>query len=148
LADSTASGRWAYGNNFVQILRGNVYFNVHTSNNPGGELRANLKVGTGIATDVAVIDPVVPVAFDLAQNFPNPFNPSTFIEYSVPSSGRVTLEIFNVLGQKVAVLVDGVNEPGTHRITFDASRLPSGLYLYRLSGDGSAPVTRRMLLLK
>ena len=88
-----------------------------------------------------------PVAFALTQNYPNPFAARTTIEYVAARSGPVTLAVYDVLGREVAVLVDGVVPAGTHRVPFDASALPSGLYLYRLETDG-ATHTRRMTLLR
>lgn len=148
LVDSTTYGFWPYGSHFLSLLRGNVYFNVHSVTFSGGEIRANLKIGTGVATHVETVEAPLPGTFTLAQNFPNPFNPTTTIEYAVGQSGRVMLEVYNVLGQRVAVLVDGIVAPGVYRATFDGGMLPSGVYFSRLSGDQSASVTRRLLLMK
>lgn len=148
MSDSTGNGLWGYGDHFIDLLRGNIYFNVHSSTYTGGELRADLKIGTGIATSVRTEDDATPQRFGLSQNYPNPFNPLTTIDVATTGAERITLEIFNLLGQKVAVLMDGVVVAGVHRVRFDASHLPSGLYLARLTGDRSAPLMRRMLLLK
>jgi hypothetical protein len=83
----------------------------------------------------------------LAQNKPNPFNPSTLISYTVPSRGYVTLKVYNVNGQEVAALVDGVSPAGTFQITFNAKGLTSGVYFYRLTGNGFDE-TQKMVLLK
>ena len=90
---------------------------------------------------------VLPAAFALHQNYPNPFNPSTVIEYVVPSAERVTLSVYNILGEKIATLVNGVVSPGIHTARFDASQLPSGTYIYRMSA-GSFVQTRSMTLMK
>jgi hypothetical protein len=148
LVDSTVSGMWGYGNYLLDLLRGDIYFNVHTANYTGGEIRANLTIGTGIATSVEPTSDVLPESFSLGQNYPNPFNPSTTIDYTVAASGRVSLTVFNILGQQVATIFDHISEPGSFRTTFDASRLPSGVYIYRLKGERSAPIARRMVLLK
>jgi hypothetical protein len=88
-----------------------------------------------------------PESFELYQNYPNPFNAQTTSEFFVPTRGLVTLEVFNLLGQKVSTLFSGNAESGTHTIIFDASRLSSGLYFYRATNkEGS--VTRKMMLLK
>jgi hypothetical protein len=89
-----------------------------------------------------------PEGFDLAQNYPNPFNPSTAIQFQVEKTARVTLKVYDVLGQEVATLVDDVKPAGTYTATFNASSLASGLYLYRLSSDGGFHESRKMLLLK
>ena len=81
------------------------------------------------------------------QNYPNPFNPSTTIRYALPARTHVTLTAFNTLGQRVAVLVEGEVEPGYHDVTFDASGLASGVYLYRLEA-GDFVQTRRLVLVK
>jgi hypothetical protein len=85
--------------------------------------------------------------FSLKQNYPNPFNPSTTIEYSIPNNDFVQIHIYNTLGQEVAALVNARQSAGYHKIRFDASDLPSGIYFYRLK-SGSAAVSKRMLLLK
>jgi hypothetical protein len=75
-------------------------------------------------------EPQIPQKFALYQNYPNPFNPSTTISYDLPQRARVKLAIYNLLGQEVATLVDGEQEPGRYNINFDASGLPSGIYFY------------------
>jgi hypothetical protein len=77
-------------------------------------------------------DDIVLKNFRLHQNYPNPFNPSTNIRYDIPKSSHVRLTLYNVIGQHVATLVDEEHEAGVYEITFDASHLPSGLYVYRL----------------
>ncbi len=92
-------------------------------------------------------DEDTPVEFQLEQNYPNPFNPSTEIAFSLPKSGKVSLKVFNLLGQTVNTLVEGNLNQGTHNITFDASGLSSGVYFYQLEFDG-AVLSRKMLLMK
>jgi hypothetical protein len=88
-----------------------------------------------------------PITFELHQNFPNPFNPSTQIQFSLPSSSHVTIEIFNTIGQRVHVLLDEMKTQGSHSITFDARGLTSGMYLYRLTTPEFTQ-TRMMSLVK
>ena len=88
-----------------------------------------------------------PMAFRLDQNYPNPFNPATSINYSIPASGDVTMEVFNVLGQRVAVLARGYHTSGAHTVQFDASQLSSGVYLYRMT-TGTHTAVRKMMLMK
>jgi hypothetical protein len=89
----------------------------------------------------------LPVTFTLSQNYPNPFNPSTEIQYSIPQSGIVTLKVYNILGQEVATLVNQEQKAGNYNIIFNAAKLSSGVYFYRIkSGDFS--LTKKMSLLK
>lgn len=89
-----------------------------------------------------------PKDFVLYQNYPNPFNPSTQITYFLPTSGGIKLSVYNLLGQEVATLVDIDQSIGQHSVTFDASRLASGTYLYVLSVDNKIIDRKKMLFLK
>lgn len=95
----------------------------------------------------AVEDDRIPSTFRLSQNYPNPFNPSTTIEYELPITSTVSLKIFNLLGQEVRTLVEGVQDAGYKSVTFDASSLPSGLYFYRLQA-GTFNDLKKMLLVR
>jgi len=101
-----------------------------------------------IATSVVPSLSDLPDQTSLNQNYPNPFNPETQISFSLSEQGNVRLEVFNSLGQQVAVLIsDEILSPGTHRFSFDASGFSSGIYHYRLSTNGTT-LTRSMTLLK
>jgi photosystem II stability/assembly factor-like uncharacterized protein len=89
----------------------------------------------------------VPDDFKLSQNFPNPFNPSTRITYSLPKSGNVVLKVYNELGKEVNTLVSAFKNAGTYEVTFNAEALTSGIYFYSLKADGFAS-TKKMLLIK
>lgn len=88
-----------------------------------------------------------PSGFTLKQNYPNPFNPTTQIEYNIPEATEVRLEVFNMMGQQVATLVNSRQSAGTHTVSFDGSDLASGIYLYRLTA-GSQVLTQKMTLVK
>jgi len=89
----------------------------------------------------------LPRSFFVEQNFPNPFNPATEIAFGVPRESRVRLEVFNLIGQQVALLFDEVKPAGFHSVTFDAADLPSGMYLYKISAGGVA-LMKKMVLVK
>ena len=89
----------------------------------------------------------LPTHYSLETNFPNPFNPSTEMQFSLPIRGRIELAIFNSLGQRVATLIDGEMPAGYHTVTWVAGDQASGVYFYRLTADDFV-ATRKMLLLK
>jgi len=93
----------------------------------------------------------LPTAFEVFQNYPNPFNPSTQIKFAVPSAQKVSVEIFNIIGQRVAVLANGQNySAGFHSVTFDASKLSSGTYIYRVmasDANGNSSISSKSMIL-
>jgi flagellar hook assembly protein FlgD len=90
---------------------------------------------------------VIPKEYSLAQNYPNPFNPVTTIRYGLPVDSRVTLKIYNILGQEVKTLVNEAQGAGYKEIEWNASNLASGVYMYRLTAGNYSDV-KRMLLIK
>lgn len=87
--------------------------------------------------------------FELSQNYPNPFNPVTNINVSIPKEGFVSLKVYNMLGQEVAVLLNGNMKPVSNfKVAFDGSKLPTGVYVYRLSTSDDVSLTRKMTLIK
>ena len=91
--------------------------------------------------------PEVPDVFALNQNYPNPFNPSTEISFGLPVASHVDLTIYNVLGQKVETLVDREMEAGSHTVTWNADKVSSGVYFYRITAKDFTE-TKKMLMLK
>lgn len=89
----------------------------------------------------------LPTSFSLSQNYPNPFNSITKISYNLPSSGVVKLTVYNVLGEKIKLLVNNYQSSGNHTVSFDASIFPSGLYLYIIKFNGKQ-IVKKMIHLK
>jgi hypothetical protein len=107
-----------------------------------------IKFTTGSVYQTGIEDGAsLPGQFSLSQNYPNPFNASTSIEFSIPEADNVRLEVFNILGQKIASLIDGHLDAGLHRIAWIADDMPSGVYFYRLETSDLTD-TKRMMLLK
>ena len=98
-------------------------------------------------TGVEITNSGVPSAYQLKQNFPNPFNPTTEIQYSVPRSGHISLKVYNLLGQEVATLFDGVRPSGNYIATFNGAGLANGVYFYRFVASNFTD-SKKLLLLK
>jgi hypothetical protein len=90
---------------------------------------------------------VLPYQYSLSPNYPNPFNPTTVIAYSIPKSGNISLKIYDLLGREVATLVNEIKQAGNYEVKFDGSKLASGIYLYRIQ-SGNFNYTRKMILIK
>jgi len=106
-------------------------------------------VGANMATSTDEETFENPYTFSLDQNYPNPFNPTTNISFTLEGATSVTLEVFNLLGQKVATLANRENmNAGSHTMTFNAANLSSGVYFYRISTASSFVQTRKMMLIK
>jgi photosystem II stability/assembly factor-like uncharacterized protein len=88
----------------------------------------------------------VPNSYDLSQNYPNPFNPTTKIKYSVPVEGFVNIAVYNVLGEKVAELVNNIQKAGNYELTFDARNFASGMYIYRMESGNFVSIKKMMIL--
>lgn len=126
--------------NFVIATTGNVTFN------SGGTVTINpiftihtggiFQLFTNAAVDVEEEKEVIPVEYFLHQNFPNPFNPSTMVKYGIPEKSNVKIEIFNMLGQSVGLLVNSENSAGYYEIIWNASNLPSGIYIISIKAMG------------
>ena len=97
-------------------------------------------------SDEVEVDVIGPLTFNLEQNYPNPFNPSTKIKYSVPEAGNIRLSVYNTVGEEVGILINGYSESGFFEVTFDASNLTSGVYLYKLQSENSVQFKKMMLL--
>ncbi|MBN1300517.1 MAG: T9SS type A sorting domain-containing protein [Melioribacteraceae bacterium] len=89
----------------------------------------------------------LPTEFELSQNYPNPFNPTTTINFSLPEASNISLKVYNALGQEVATLVNGFRTAQSYEVSFDASHLASGVYVYTLQGDNYS-LSKKMILMK
>ncbi len=120
---------------FITASAGNIYAYL---------IRAYVNLG---ATDVEKQSDVIPSEFSLQQNYPNPFNPTTDIQYAIPSESYVSIVVFDVLGKEVATIVNERQSAGSYKADFNASNLPSGIYLYRINA-GNFSETKKMMLIK
>jgi hypothetical protein len=93
--------------------------------------------GTSNYSNIVKVNISLPEVYLLEQNYPNPFNPATQINFRLPTDAKVTLKVFNILGQEVANLINKTMTAGDHSITFDASRFNSGVYLYSIAAAGA-----------
>jgi len=145
LPDTIESGTGAYTTQFTAspytVSRSGI-------NTLGLFVVGSFKSGTGVAEN----ENTIPMKYVLSQNYPNPFNPTTQIHYSIPQTSYVTLKVYNLLGQEMATLFEGLRQPGNFEITFDGIKLTSGLYLYRLSAIAGGRVnfveTKKFMLVK
>ncbi len=138
LSDGTYSMVGTVGETFIGVAQ-----NLSSVNNvgfwylPGQKLMTVEEQGEG----------TVPTQYRLEQNYPNPFNPSTTIAFDVPALHQVELAVYDVIGRRVALLVDGVLSAGRHEAIWQAGKLPSGTYFYRLTA-GAFSQTKAMTLMK
>ncbi len=131
-------------NNKIGKLIGIIYF---TNSRYKLEPRTNADFVNVDLTSVRRENSELPKRFTLDQNYPNPFNPTTTIRYSIPAESKVTLKVYNLIGQEVATLVNTNQTVGTYSVQFNGSKLSSGVYFYRISA-GTFVQTKKLLLLK
>ncbi|MFA6978575.1 MAG: PQQ-binding-like beta-propeller repeat protein [Ignavibacteriaceae bacterium] len=135
------------GKNLVSLSKAPVWGTYQGNNRRTGSARDN-----GITTSIKD-EVVIPTTYALMQNFPNPFNPTTTIRYSLPFDSKVTIKIYNVLGQDVKLLRDETVSAGNYEVQFNSDKLSSGIYFYRISAesiDGKEKYSsiKKMILLK
>jgi hypothetical protein len=139
------SGVWNY-----YFVKNDWSHGIHNTKYAAALLRASLAKFTG--TGVDLLNQGVPQGFDLQQNFPNPFNPSTTINFSVPRAADVTVAVYNLAGEKIATLASGSLTPGNYSAKWDAANVASGMYFYRMTatsnGAQSFTMTKKMTLVK
>jgi len=131
----------------IQTMRGISFVDVNTGYvvGTGGAILKTIDGGGTIG--IRQISTEVPNGYSLSQNYPNPFNPSTKINYELQRAGFVKLVVYDILGKEIETLVSDKQSPGSYEITFNASKLSSGIYFYKLTTDNISE-TKKMLLIK
>ena len=151
---------------YAQQIKNSVFSNgAAVSNNPDFIVSSNLGqqfIGLSVNSDFIVAsgfyygallivsvedEGEVPLEFKLEQNYPNPFNPTTSIKFSVKQREQVVLKVYDIIGNEIATLINQPMDAGSYSLTFDASSLASGVYIYRINA-GSFVSTKKMMLLK
>lgn len=99
-----------------------------------------------LITDVTPMTTGLPLAYQLWQNYPNPFNPMTVIKFALPKTVVVSIKVYDLRGQEVAVLVDGLYQAGVYKVVFDGRKLASGVYFYRMQAEDFDIVHKAMLV--
>ena len=102
---------------------------------------------SGPVTSVRDIDGGLVKSFSLEQNYPNPFNPTTTLRFTIPDAGMVNLSVYNLLGEKVEEVLNQEMKSGSYEVNFDASKLSSGVYLYKIT-TGNYAASKKMILMK
>ena len=119
---------------------------------PNSELAdINAMVLKNVSLNIPIAEVTVPKEYTLSQNYPNPFNPSTIIQYDLPEQAKVMLEVYNVLGERVAILENSDQEAGSYKISWKADNLASGVYLIRMTAQGKSKEfiqIKKMMLIK
>ena len=134
--------------NATELDTGDYFATLIIKNNDPTKPSVTIPVHMIVSTTVGIEDEFpLPTVYSLYQNFPNPFNPSTTIKYSIPNEGRVSLTVFNLLGEEVTTLVNEEQSAGNYKVEFNISSLPSGVYFYQLKA-GTFVSTRKMLLIR
>ena len=141
-----------HGDNWNQINNGLVDSNISSlAINPNGYIFAgtlNGGVFRSISSTTSIKEEEINVfTFSLTQNFPNPFNPTTIIRYSVPQTTLVIIKVYNLLGSEIATLVNEEKSFGNYKMQFDGSNLSSGVYFYRMQA-GNFNSTKKFILLR
>lgn len=135
-----APAPWEFTHIFTTVDSFPYYCEPHQSMGMTGAIVVRNPVG--VNDDETIVN-----QFKLEQNFPNPFNPSTIINYSVPVTAFVTLKVYDILGNEIAVLVNETKQAADYQINFNASELKSGIYFYQLRA-GSLVETQKMTLIR
>ncbi len=131
-----------------QLPRRPDWVHIYLSDAQGKQQAAGRELPSKIYTSLPEDKAPVVRHFRLYQNYPNPFNPTTEIVFDLPQKARITLEVFDISGQKIATLVRGVKPAGRYHVKFDTRRLASGVYIYRLTTDQGFVQSKKMMLIR
>ncbi len=150
-SDNNGNNWYEVGNNLpptpasslIDLLAATPEYLFYYNSNTTSVYRYPIQAATAIENN----DVIIPQEFSLSQNYPNPFNPSTKISFALPSSSNVSLKVFNTIGQEVSELVNENLEQGNYSVDFNASKLSSGVYFYKLSTSNFVQI-KKMLLMK
>lgn len=142
------SGLPSYPRIYALLDQSNGITEIHEENNKGFNI-----LGSSSIIGIEEVSNIVPEKFTLYQSYPNPFNPTTTIKFSIPKSNKVSIKIFDILGREVKSLINEFKTAGTYSVVFDGSNISSGVYFYQLSAGspgeaGNYIETRKMMLIK
>ena len=124
----------------------NTYKFVIASGYSGTAAVTDVQIYSDVITGIRNISQEVPKDYSLMQNYPNPFNPSTSIKFAIPSTGLVTLKVYDILGKEIATLLNETKSAGTYLVDFNASKLSSGIYFYKLDVNGFSSIKKMSLI--
>lgn len=141
--DTTASLNYARTNLMVVNYRGAIA--VFGGKDPKGKVVPYVEILIG--ETVSVENQSIPTSFKLEQNYPNPFNPETTINFQLPEMSNVQIKVYDILGNEISTLINEAKQPGNHSVKFNAEKLPSGVYFYKLVA-GKYFATKKMMIIK
>ena len=130
---------WNFSGNNITILTGHLFADITTPS----DFKSDMEL-----TGINEISNQIPEDYNLAQNYPNPFNPTTRIKFYLKKSGKVKLDVYNMIGQRVAELINQELPSGFHEVEFNGAGLASGVYLYRLNAGYKFTCVKKMILEK
>ncbi len=143
--DGVTSESYTYSFDSNNSANYNPYGEYYCQTNAGNSRKIIIVKGTVDVEDTEVSE--IPTEYRLNQNYPNPFNPTTIISYALPKQEMVTINIYNILGERVAELVNEVQNAGNYKVNFDAGNLSTGAYIYRIEAGNFVQI-KKMLLIK
>ena len=142
--------------NLKGLLNDSTYYSRVTALSNSGnysDASSTFSFTTMIATGIEALNGIIPTKFAIYQNYPNPFNPSTVIRFALPTESKISITVYNILGQEIRELLNTTETAGYHEVTFNASNLASGIYFYRITaasinGKKEFVDTKKLILIK